>query len=664
MKRSDDKGWLKDGSLSFEGGADAGRQPHQIDRNQCEKLINTTVRGGNATPRPGWKKRPLTFSSQTVQDGFEQGFFHTGSPYTGNGNPALISSQNGRVFKLDVTNFTVTEITPTASFTVNTTADFVIPAVSGTVAVAINSSARITTQFDSITIGGYVFKLDSVDSGAQITVTNMEPGNVGITVFSPATVSFTGFDINDPTQLLNWSIQADQFWILQNNRALPIIYDGAKAVRSNPAKKQVPTGNVMCYAAARLSVALTDRTSYRVGDILFGASGTALYNGRDAILYYTENDFLNEGGDLVARIFGAPSDSGPILDMKAVSQSDTSLGQGPMLVGTPNVVFTVSLPFDRTIWKNMANALQTSTPIIGPVGTSTVLVNTDLWYRSLDGIRSYILAQRQFNGSPGNTPQSTEVNYLLEADTKDWLEFGSCVLFDNRLLMTVSPQMTPHGVYHRGLVVLDFNLDSGLKKKFGAAWEGLWTGLRILKIMTVKVNNVDRAFMYVLNDSCKIELWELTTGDEFDDGTNRVRIKWRLDLPSYNGGDSDRFKTIETARLLISDIVGTVSFSVYYRSDERWCWNPWYEFERCQESQDCGPFLNCRNPFTFVPHPRRPIRLPQPPDDSDPVNQVLWRACYEAQPSLRIEGYCELKQFRIFFRETGEILGLDRQDET
>src|ERR1041385_6903574 len=93
--------------------------------------------------------------------------------------------------------------------------------------------------------------------------------------------------------------------------------------------------------------------------------------------------------------------------MHPAAMTDTALGQGPMLVGTPNVVFTVNLPFDRTTWKNLAEALQTANPIVGPVSQDSVInVNGDLWYRSLDGIRSYITAQRQFNGAWGNTPQS------------------------------------------------------------------------------------------------------------------------------------------------------------------------------------------------------------------------------------------------------------------
>src|SRR6185295_16706260 len=107
---------------------------------------------------------------------------------------------------------------------------------------------------------------------------------------------------------------------------------------------------------------------------------------------------------------------------------------------------------------------QTVIPIVGPVANSFVLVNTDAWYRSLDGIRSFIMAQRQFNSGPGNTPMSNEIDQFIDSDSEQWLEWGSAVLFDNRLLQTVSPQMTPNGVYHRGLAVLDFTLTSSMRQ--------------------------------------------------------------------------------------------------------------------------------------------------------------------------------------------------------
>jgi hypothetical protein len=673
MNRSDEKTWLRDGStVGFAGGMDGSRRASDIDRDQNTFLLNLTCRNGVLMPRPGWKNQPLTFAPG-VQAAFQFANFQTAQFYDGNGYPSLLSSQGGRQFRIDLTTtpFSVSEITPTAPLsTVTTTATFTIPAVSDssnlyTVAVSVLDSSKMSTQYPNINIGGFPLILFSVATPTSIVVKNNVAANVGQVVGIGSAVAFTGVSKNSPSQLLNWSITAENYWILQDNQSYAVIYDGSQSVRADPSLNQLPVGNVMCYAMGRISVALPDRRSYAVGDLVFGSSGTAVKGYRDAILFFTENMYLNEGGNFVARVFGAPSNSGDILAMKAGAMTDTALGQGPMIVGTPYGVFSVSLPFDRTVWKNLANALQTYNPIIGPTGQeSTVLVNTDLWYRSLDGTRTYLTAIREFNGSPGNTPVSSEVDEFIEADANQWLEYGSAVVFDNRVLMTISPQMTPNGVYHRGLVVMDLNPTSTLRKKSPPAWEGIWTGLRILKLVTGIVNNTPRCFLYVLNDNSQIELWELSTADKFDNGVNR--INWEFQTPSYNCGDTDRFKKLKTARLLVDGLVGTLDLTISYRPDSQACWFPWYTVPTlCAKSADCGPAAPCppsNPPTTFQDQQRYPIRLPEPPDDFDGISNRKAATGFEHQLRVVGSGSAQIVQLRIYCLDESEQLGLERTD--
>jgi hypothetical protein len=393
-------------------------------------------------------------------------------------------------------------------------------------------------------------------------------------------------DVNDPGLPIGWSVQLGNYWVYQDSQSWPVIFNGSGSRRSDPAKKEIPVGNVMSYAAGRLIVALPDRHTYRIGDLLFGPSGTQANGYRDAVLRFTENDFLNEGGDYQARVFGAPASDGPITAMHAVAMCDTQLGQGPLMVGTPYNVFTVSLPFDRTVWKDMTNPMQTNSPLLGPTGQDTmVLVNTDVWYRSIDGIRSYIMAQRQFQ-TWGNTPMSAEIWDVLSADTESLLEHGSSVLFDNRLLTTVAPVPSAgHGIYHLGLAVMDFNLISTMSNKTAPVWEGVWKDLRILKILKGMVGSVERCFAYTLSCNDEIELWELTTDTCFDG--NRTPINWGFELPSYNFGNSDQFKRLETARIILNNILGDLTGTVKYQSDQHPCWTDWDSFKACAKMEDC-----------------------------------------------------------------------------
>jgi hypothetical protein len=283
-----------------------------------------------------------------------------------------------------------------------------------------------------------------------------------------------------------------------------------------------------------------------------------------------------------------------------------------------------------------------------------------------------MIAQRQFNGSWGNTAMSNELDDLLGLDTDDWIEHASSVLFDGRLLVTISPQMSAQGVFFRGLAVMDFNPVTSLRKKGSPCWEGIWTGwypaagqapaLGVLKLVTATVNNQERCFMYVLNSSSQIELWELSTEDKFDQGNSQVPIPWQVELPSYTCGDGDRFKTLEAGRMLVSAVSGQFYYNCQYRTDEWPCWVGWQSGTCCSQNQDCGPFL-CTGPKVYLDQPRRPIRLAQPPDDFNKVTNILNRCGYEIQPRLQLVGYAAIKDFKVFCRDTTDMLSVDRSDD-
>lgn len=435
-----------------------------------------------------------------------------------------------------------------------------------------------------------------------------------------------------------YSIQAENYWILQDNQSSSIIFNGASSRRSNPVNFEVPVGNVMCYAMGRLIVALPDRISYRVGDLVFG-------NGnRGDMLAFTENNYLNEGGDFIARVFGAPSNYGLITAMSPVAMEDTQLGQGPAVIGQPRMVFTVQLPFDRETWKSVTNALQTTTPMLGPVGHRAIVQqNGDLWYRSIDGIRSWVQARRDFYG-PGNTPMSNELNIILSHDSQPLLPYCSMVVFDNRLLCTVSPVQGRLGVWHRGLAVMDFDLLSALRGKQPPCWEGIWTGPRILQMVTGVVDQKEHCYAFALSDDNEIELWELAPEATTDDGAD---IDWTIDFGAYNFGNSNQFKALEGGAMVVEDLRGTLTWSLKYRSDQNPCWQNWDSGSACALTESCSPTTECVGPRNLQPQIRNPIRFKRPEDTIDAINNRKYRTGYSFQPRLELSGHGQINLFRI-----------------
>lgn len=112
----------------------------------------------------------------------------------------------------------------------------------------------------------------------------------------------------------------------------------------------------------------------------------------DAVLKFTENTYLNEGGS-----FATPTNAGPITALSVMSTLDSGVGEGDLVVFTKNSAFATTVPSDRTTWKNLSYPVQRLVAPSGAVGPYTVTnVNGDLYFRAVDGLRSLILARRDF----------------------------------------------------------------------------------------------------------------------------------------------------------------------------------------------------------------------------------------------------------------------------
>lgn len=632
---------LTAGTLNLQGGIDSGRAPHTLQPNQAAFAVNTTMRGGFANGRPPFSKRPASLPS---------GRFQHASFFDGTGVPMLMLVVDGHFYRIDPETYAVQEFTGTKHGEVFTVNDFTVPGLSDVVDVNVGVTEAFNITFPIVTIGGIDYQLDSIISDTVIRVRNIldTPGNI---IPRGTSVVFVADDENPASDRQGWSVQAENYWIYQNNRSLPVIFNGASMRRADIRKKEVPVGNVMEYGMGRLAVALPDRTSFRMGDLVGGPSGTLTLNFLDALLRFTENDIVTEGGDFVARIFGAPSRSGPIRAIRYTANLDTSLGQGPMMVFTTNTVFSVQAPFDRTLWATLNSPIQTVAAVEygASAQDSTILFNSDVYYRSPDGIRSLIQARRSFL-TPGNTPISTEVSRVLMKDDGWLLEYGSSVVFDNRLLTTVSPVITEYGVYHRGLVVMDAHLLSAMGNKLPAVWEGIWSGLNILKIVKGSVNGIEHCWIFALNADNELELWELLPSSSSQRGDNNgattLRVARAMELRSEDFGAPFDLKRLDGGVMFLDQVEGTVDISLQYREDAQSCWRNWHSFQVCSTMTTCSP-AECTIPGNLQSQSKSKIRIPTPPEDEDEIGHKMARVGYEFQPRVLITGKARFRGLRM-----------------
>ena len=270
---------------------------------------------------------------------------------------------------------------------------------------------------------------------------------------------------------------------------------------------ELPAGRMGTYGMGCNCICLTDGLSYVIGDVVGGGSGTPANNYRDAVLKITQNTFLAGGGN-----FRLPGTGDIITAMAFPPIMDTSLGQGPLQVGTGFSFFTNVVPgTNPSTWESLTFTIQTEALAgTGPLGqNSTILVNSDVFFRSTVGIGSLVQARRDFSsvsislGSSygwGNTPISNEMQRILNKDNQTLLSFSSATNFDNRFFCTCAPNVSAQGVFHVGLVGLNFDLISSLQAKLPPACgrrvdghqhaaTGVWPGERFNPSVLVLVQH-------------------------------------------------------------------------------------------------------------------------------------------------------------------------------
>lgn len=448
-------------------------------------------------------------------------------------------------------------------------------------------------------------------------------------------------DPNPSTGLQTWWLSLDDFLLMQDGQSRVWCHNGSSSRRLGPG--ELPVGCMMEYALGRVWVVLPDRLSFVAGDLVGSSSGTPAYAYRDAVLRMTENDFLNEGG-----AFAVPTTAGQINAIRYVPLMDTSLGQGPIQVFVDIGAFSVAAPFDRTTWKNLTYPIQTVS--LGSPGAlaqaSTCRVNGDLWYRAVDGIRSFIVARRDF-GMWGNVPMSGEMDRVLKYDAGWLLPYSSAVLFDNRLLMTAHPRWSStRGVRHDAMAVMDFDLISSLGQRSQPCWDGMWTGRSVLQLITGEWQQRTRCWAFVLNVvEGNIELWELTTGAAYDQpvGTPQERIRWGGESRLFDYGFPRQLKTLETAELELSDLRGTVDFNWRYRVDDAPCWQDWTAFQLCARDSQCPPVV-CTGLAPYRHTYRSRVTLPRPPVACNTSATRPAHLGLRHQTRWEITGHCVVKQ--------------------
>lgn len=644
------------GFVELSGGMDGGRSASLISENQCALATNVTFRGAFPKTRPPYASLPLTFDSATTESRFT-GIFQGATFYEAEfGKNGFIVSIGGKLFRIELGQQNiVSEITPT--LIIVTTADFTVPALNGTVSIYINSVSGISAT-DTIYIDSGQYQVDNLSVG-QLDLTYLggaanATAASGTSVLDSAMAQIMEYKTNPSTYDFVYLFQAENYVIVLAGPHKPIIYDGLKARQAG--LFEIPPGSLGIYLWGRIWILLPNQRELVAGDIVQGPSGTAEHDYRDAILKFTENTFLNEGGS-----FSIPVNAGTVNALMALATQDTSLGLGNLLAGTFSTIFSINTPVDRTTWKDLQYPIQTISLLDhGPLSPrGTVPVNGDIWYRATDGERTFISGRREQN-TWGHTPMSREISSILEKDQQDLLYYGSAIEFDNKLLMTASPYRSSTGVAHRGLVSINFDLLSNVRSKLPPSWEGLITGLDIFQVLKGNVDDEERGFAFALGTN-GVELWEmLRDGDGYYDefetisGTQttitRTAIESVIETKSYDSQLPFNLKGLYMGELYVDEIVDDVTIVIKFRPDQYPSWTTWTTINLCANVTQCtvqtpGQFT-CSVWKTNQRQYAARLTIPRPPETCNTIAGAPVDRGYEFQYRLEWTGHCRIRRFR------------------
>ena len=686
-----DTGRVSDGLTALTGGMVSGRSPALLKPTQCSYASNISFRGGFAKTRPAFKRLDLVTGEAAVGDvtvdaSADKMTLAGHSLVTGDivllkSGTAPAGLTLGTLYYVSVSSDDFFFHTTLAYATAGTNKIDITTAGSG-FSVYRDSAAL----FKAARFQGAQWFVEDRDEGYIIAVAGgnvyrIRPPETGGAGWRVEDVT-SGSPLRDSPERV-WMVQAKEnsqknYLIIQDGMSTPFIYDPINGNRySDTTNDEVPSGTgPMAYGHGRLWVA--KGSNFLAGDIANGITG---------VLKFTENEYISGGGS-----FRVPVGAGDITAMKFTHAPNSALGDGQLIVFTQDGATNVTVPMDRYDWFSQTDPAQRVLLINNGAMSqfSTELANGDLLFRSKDGIRSLIQAVRDFN-QYGNTPISREVSRILKDDEPAYFRYTSGTLFDNRYLLTThSSRDYTKGVGYKGLVVLDFDLISGMGEKSPAAYDGYWqldvtrtvatvsteVNIEWMGLVTGMVNSVESCFLFGRQGSVtvggtvqatgEIELWTLASSNDdkifdedlVDDVVVDNKITSVLETPSYNFGVPGGAKRLESADLWVDNVTGgSVSFSMQFHPDQYPVWVTWQDWSVNANYKDCADDdsnVTCIEPTTYLPQYRPRMRVGAPSEDIIEASGLPYNYGFEFAARIKWTGKARLKMLRLNARNVPE----------
>jgi hypothetical protein len=432
-----------------------------------------------------------------------------------------------------------------------------------------------------------------------------------------------------------YMVQADRFHITQDGENAPIIFDGVTARRAGT--DEIFTGTFMAYGLGRIVL-----VGKNLRDIYFGD----LYGSHDgepgaSVLKFTETTFLSEGGAA-----SLPFTMGHATGAIFFPEQDTTMGQGQLLVFAEKGMASFFLDLPRDQWKTSKFQAMALIDIGGAGDRTLTPVNSDIWFRSTDGWRTYRQARAEAKGW-FQLPLSTPVGNYVDVETPDMLNLSSSIHFNNRLITTVTPVPNQDNPYHNGLLSLDFDVLSSFGQARQPSWDGHWSGIKTTQLVEGNFDGEHRAFAFGIDSdgfNCIYEITEEITVDTSGPVTSSIVPKSFTFQEYFNEGK------LNGADIWVDDVKEPTTFQMWFKPDDYPEWVPWMTDTQDPKAQVTpigvvGQIVNGTPTLREGFSPRFSFIKPRP--TIDPTTKRDSRRFYEIHQKVEWVGNASINRLRI-----------------
>lgn len=441
-----------------------------------------------------------------------------------------------------------------------------------------------------------------------------------------------GSKINELLPRVNWS-PAGRFLVLFDFPAYPVILEGLTARRANPNDLEIPRSVMGAYNQNRLVIANAGN-EWTAGD----PAATGFPDGP-----ITFQEVLQPASPYFGQVFQLPTNynNDPITALAFLQVIDKSTGIGPLLVSTPNAIYSYHTEIARNQWEasQFGSLFVFDTGIAGPRAFCNV--NSDLFFIGSDGQVRAASMSRDEQGRWSRTPISREIQNWIGNPNKDLLYYSVMNYFQNRIFATVNPFLTtaqttdykPTIDYaFGGMCILETANVSTLGKMSEPSWAGLRTSTRPMDII---LNN-QRCYVIGKMNGENI-LYEMRKDLTYDIIQGKPRaIPCKLYTREYAFESPFNLKMLSTIILSISGVKGKFTLRISYKPTQGERYIFWKEFTHEAPWRTCDLPGSC---LGYQGHSFRQIVLGSPTDEGcNPITMEKYDTFTKVSLLFEFEG--------------------------